>query len=66
MSKRVGNAVVRNRVRRAIREWFRYSRGEMRQGIDLVVSARSGAGALEPVEVAAALDEIAALGGCWR
>ncbi len=66
MSKRVGNAVVRNRVKRAIREWFRASRGEMRDGIGLVVSARHGAGNLKSHEVAVVLDEIAMKCGCQR
>ena len=66
MGKQVGNAVVRNRIKRAIREWFRGSRGDMRDGIDLVVSARRGAGELEPLKVAAALDEVAEMSGCRR
>lgn len=60
----MGNAVVRNRLKRAIREWFRTSRGAMREPIDLVVAARYGAGALRSLEVGAALDEIAERGGC--
>lgn len=64
VSRRVGNAVVRNRLKRAIREWFRRSRGAMREPIDLVVAARYGAGELRSLEVAAVLDEIAEKGGC--
>jgi ribonuclease P protein component len=62
----VGNAVVRNRLKRAIREWFRTSRGALREGIDVVVAARRGAGELRCLEVAAALDEIAGKGGCCQ
>jgi len=46
VSRKVGGAVVRNRVKRRIREWFRQSRPKLRQGIDLVVIGRSGASKL--------------------
>lgn len=41
VSRRVGNAVVRNRVKRRIREAFRLSQHELPRGLDLVVVARS-------------------------
>lgn len=47
VSRRVGNAVVRNAVKRKIREWFRRVGREALIGSDLVVIARPGAGALE-------------------
>ncbi|MBF0474351.1 MAG: ribonuclease P protein component [Deltaproteobacteria bacterium] len=40
ISRRVGNAVVRNRIRRLIREFFRQNREAFPQGIDLVVIAK--------------------------
>ena len=43
VSRRVGNAVVRNRVKRSIREWFRQFRSSLDQNIDIVVVARGGA-----------------------
>ena len=46
VSRKVGGAVVRNRVKRRIREWFRRSRPKLRPGIDLVVIGRSGAASL--------------------
>ncbi|MCS5635975.1 MAG: ribonuclease P protein component [Myxococcota bacterium] len=39
-SRRVGNAVVRNRIKRAVREWFRRRRDQLPGDIDLVVIAR--------------------------
>jgi ribonuclease P protein component len=39
VSRKVGNAVVRNRVKRWIREAIRHERGELR-GVDLVFIAR--------------------------
>lgn len=46
VSRRVGGAVVRNRVKRCVREWFRIDRARMPVAVDLVVIARTGAGVL--------------------
>ena len=51
VSRRVGNAVVRNRVKRSIREWFRHSRETLEQDIDLVVVAKPSASRLAPNEI---------------
>lgn len=42
ISRQVGNAVVRNRWKRLIREAFRLSRAELPVGLDLVVRPRRG------------------------
>lgn len=46
VSRKVGGAVIRNRVKRRVREWFRRSRQKLRSGIDVVVIGRSGAARL--------------------
>jgi ribonuclease P protein component len=43
-SRRVGNAVVRNRLRRRLREMVRLSMPNIRQGIWIVLVVRSAAG----------------------
>lgn len=43
VSSKVGNAVVRSRIRRRLREVFRKRRGELPAGIDLVLIARNSA-----------------------
>ncbi len=60
MSKRVGNAVVRNRVKRRLRSWFR--EGSLREtgGLDWVVIARASAAGLDSAALRSDLD---ALGG---
>jgi ribonuclease P protein component len=46
VSRRVGNAVVRNRIKRRVREWFRRERGRLRDGVDVVVIGRAAAAEL--------------------
>jgi ribonuclease P protein component len=55
VSRKVGDAVRRNRLKRQIREWFRTRSDRLRPGVDVVVIARKGAAALSAQEVDAAL-----------
>ena len=43
VSTKLGKAVVRNRVRRRLREIYRLSQPELRQGYDIVLVARTRA-----------------------
>jgi ribonuclease P protein component len=57
-SRKVGNAVVRNRVKRSVREWFRRDRGRLGAGFDIVVIARRGARNLSGQEIRARLIDL--------
>lgn len=51
-SSRVGNAVVRNRIKRIVREVFRHYRAELVPPQDLVVIAKPGADTLTYAQAA--------------
>lgn len=60
VSRKVGNAVVRNRVKRVVRAWFGRERENLPKNVDIVVIARRGVGELASSEMVTSLVRLTA------
>lgn len=59
VSKKIGNSVVRSRVKRIIYEAFRLQKKDFRKGLDIVVIARQGTQNLKSTDMEKSLRHLA-------
>lgn len=56
VTRKIGGAVVRNRIKRAVRETFRRCRHSLADGLSIIVIARNGAADLHGAEIAGEIE----------
>lgn len=55
VTKRVGGAVTRNRIKRRVREFFRTHKGSLRGALDINIIAKRAAAGISPAQTAESL-----------
>ena len=58
VSSKVGNSVIRNRIKRRVREYFRRHHAELPEGTDILIIARKTAAGLDGGVVACELGNV--------
>ena len=58
VTRKVGHAVTRNRIRRHVREFFRKNRHRIEKNLDINIIAHTSAARLTSAEVAISLEQI--------